>query len=291
MAASGRTIGRQHIGIRPPVALVVRRSTTEPAHKGTINDMPRVPTGESVTSRAIRVVEAFGVDDTVLTVGEIARRSGLHVATASRLIEELVVAHWLERTDAGVRIGVRLWEVASRASPAVGLREAAMPFMHDLHHVIGNDVQLAVREGVEVLFVERLSAPTPVVNYSRIAGRLPLHASSSGLVLLAHADASVLDEVTSVPMRSFTDKTITDPGQLRATLAHVRREGYALCAGHIFPATTGIAVPIRGGRGQVVAALGLIVANDDAAFGRVPALKAAARGISRVMSGGAVRPQ
>ncbi|AZG46220.1 IclR family transcriptional regulator [Gordonia insulae] len=249
--------------------------------------MPRVPTGESVTSRAIRVVEAFGVDDTVLTVGEIARRSGLHVATASRLIEELVVAHWLERTETGVRIGVRLWEVASRASPAVGLREAAMPFMHDLHHVIGNDVQLAVREGVEVLFLERLSAPTPVVNYSRIAGRLPLHASSSGLVLLAYADSSVLDEVASRPMRSFTDKTITDPGQLRATLAHVRREGYALCAGHIFPSTTGIAVPIRGGRGEVVAALGLIVPNDDAAFGRIPALKSTARGISRVMSGGA----
>ncbi|MEE3852971.1 IclR family transcriptional regulator [Gordonia sp. LSe1-13] len=246
--------------------------------------MPRVSTGESVIARSIRVVEAFGVDDKELTVGEIARRSGLHVATASRLIEELVRAHWLERTDHGVRIGVRLWEVASRASPAVGLRAAAMPFMQDLHHVIGNDVQLAVREGTEVLFLERLTSPSPVVNYSRIAGRLPLHASSSGLVLLAHADPSVTDEVTSQPMKAYTDKTITTAPQLRTALAHIRREGYALCAGHIFPTTTGISVPIRGRGDQVVAALGLIVPNDDAAFGRIPALKAAARGIGRVMS-------
>lgn len=246
--------------------------------------MPRVATGESIVARAVRVIEAFGLDDDALTVGEIARRADLHVATASRLIKELVKAEWLERDGTAVRIGVRLWEVASRASPALGLRAAAMPFMEDLHQIIGSDVQLAVREGYEVLFLERLTAPNPVVNYSRIAGRLPLHASSSGLVLLAHADAAFQAEVAARPMQTFTPRTIGTADQLRAALSHVRREGYALCAGHIYSTTTGIAAPIRDGRGEVVAALGLIVPNDDAAYGRISALRAAARGIGRVMA-------
>ncbi|HEY5853404.1 MAG TPA: IclR family transcriptional regulator [Aldersonia sp.] len=250
--------------------------------------MPRVHTGESVLARGARIIESFGHDERTLTVTEIARRSGLHVATASRLIEELVGVGWLERDGRRVGIGVRLWEVASRASPAVGLREAAMPFMEDLHAVVGQHTQLAVREGTEVLFLERLSTPGAAINYTGIAGRLPLHASSSGLVLLAHAPTEVQDAVLAAPMEVFTDKTIRTPRQLRTALAQVRHQGYALCAGHIFPETTGVAVPVRRGN-VVVAALALIVPNDDKAYLQIPVLQATARGISRVI-GGSVAP-
>lgn len=133
--------------------------------------MARVHTGESVLARTVRIVESFRSDDSLLTVSEIARRSGLHISTTSRLIDELVGCGWLEREDRKVRIGVRLWEVASRASPTLGLREAAMPFMEDLHAVVGQHTQLGVLEGDEVLFIERLTAPGAVVNYTRIAGR------------------------------------------------------------------------------------------------------------------------
>lgn len=77
-------------------------------------------------SRAVRIVEAFGPDNSAMTVTELARRSGLHIATASRLVEELAGYGWLQRgEDRKVRIGVRLWEVASRASSTLGLRQAA----------------------------------------------------------------------------------------------------------------------------------------------------------------------
>ncbi|MEV7136001.1 helix-turn-helix domain-containing protein [Arthrobacter sp. NPDC093128] len=73
--------------------------------------MPRTQGGESVLSRAVRIVEAFGPGDTSLTITEIARRSGLHIATASRLVEELSRFGWLQRDeDRRVRIGVRMWE-------------------------------------------------------------------------------------------------------------------------------------------------------------------------------------
>ncbi|MFD9661390.1 IclR family transcriptional regulator [Rhodococcus sp. NPDC059968] len=246
--------------------------------------MARVHTGESVLARTVRIIESFRSDDSLLTVSEIARRSGLHISTTSRLIDELVGCGWLEREDRKVRIGVRLWEVASRASPTLGLREAAMPFMEDLHTVVGQHTQLGVLEGDEVLFIERLTAPGSVVNYTRIAGRMPLHVSSSGLVLLAHGPSELQERILSEPLKVYTDNTIRTTRQLRGVLADVRRHGYILCAGHLYPDTTGVAVPVRDGSGKVVAALSVIVPNDEKAYAQIPALQAAAKGITRVMA-------
>ncbi|OMQ14045.1 IclR family transcriptional regulator, partial [Modestobacter sp. VKM Ac-2676] len=156
-------------------------------------------------TRAVRVLDAFTAEGPALTVGEVARRSGLHVATASRLVAELVQHGLLERGPGReVRIGVRLWELGSRASPTVSLRDAAMPFLEDVHAVIGHHVQLGVLDGEDVIFVERLSARDAVINFSRIAGRLPLATSSSGLVLLAHAPHGVQERVLARPLHPVT---------------------------------------------------------------------------------------
>ncbi|OJG06076.1 HTH-type transcriptional regulator KipR [Pseudonocardia autotrophica] len=247
--------------------------------------MPRVATGESVLSRAVRIFAAFSATQPSLTVTEVARLSGLHLATTSRLIAELVQHELLERTgDGRVRIGMRMWELAQRASPALPLREAAMPYLEDLHDVIGHHVQLGVLDGRDVLFVERLSAPGAVINITQIAGRLPLHASSSGVVLLAFGPPELREGVLSQPMQRFTRHTITEPRRLREVLADVRRVGHVINKGHIHPDATGIAVPVWGGNGGVIAALSAVVPNDDHAFAMVPVLKAAARGIARCLA-------
>jgi DNA-binding IclR family transcriptional regulator len=244
--------------------------------------MARMATGESSLTRAVRVLEAFGPDEPELTVSEIARRSGLHVATASRLVGHLAEHGLLSRgEDRRVRIGMRMWELASRASPTRSLRDSAMPYLEDLHAVVGHHVQLAVLDGDEVLFLERLTARDAVINYSRIAGRLPLHISSSGLVFLAYGPAELTERVLARPLERYTAATITDPDRLRATLDQVRRQGLAFLPGHVHEDATGIAVPVRDGLGAVVAALSVIVPNDERAVSAVPALLAAARGIGR----------
>ncbi|MCZ9342622.1 helix-turn-helix domain-containing protein, partial [Streptomyces sp. TRM76130] len=89
----------------------------------------------------MRILEAFTPDEQALTVSEISRRAGLHVATASRLVAELVSLGCLARdADRRVRIGVRLWELGTRASPTLSLRDAAMPFMEGVHDVVGHHV-------------------------------------------------------------------------------------------------------------------------------------------------------
>ena len=247
--------------------------------------MPRVATGESVLSRAVRLFDVFSPTERALTVTEIARRSGLHLSTTSRLIAELVQHDLLARTaDGRVRIGMRMWELAQRASPTLTLREAAMPFLEDLHHVVGHHVQIGVLDGREVLFLERLSAPGAVVNVTRIAGRLSLHASSSGMVLLANGPAELREDILSQPLQRFTAHTITDPRRLRQVLADVRRDGHVVNNGHIHVDATGIAVPVWDGSGAVVAALSAIVPNDGQAFAMLPVLKATALGITRAIA-------
>jgi DNA-binding IclR family transcriptional regulator len=249
--------------------------------------VPRVATGESSLSRAVRVLEAFTSDEPELGVAEVARRAGLHVATASRIVGQLAGHGLLERApDRRVRIGVRMWELASRASPTRSLRDAAMPYLEDLHAVVGHHAQLAVLNGDEVLFLERLSARDAVVNFSRIAGRLPLHVSSSGVVLLASGPQELQDRVLAGPLERYTDATVTSPARLRATLEQVRRQGWVLLPGHVHEDAAGVAVPVRDGLGEVVAALSVIVPNDERAPSTVPVLLATARGIGRSLTVG-----
>ena len=240
--------------------------------------------GESVLGRIVRILAVFEPDRPEVAVTAIARSSGLHVATASRLVAQLVEHGLLERTDGGrIRVGMRLWELGQRASPTRSLREAVMPFLEDLHAAVGHHVQLGVLDGSEVIFLERLSAPQAVINYTRIAGRLPLHASSSGLVLLAHARAELQERILTSSLERFTARTVVDAGELRRLLARIRHDGAVVTEGFIHPDATGVAVPVRDAAGDVVAALSTIQPTGGTAGAFVPALRAAAHGIRRTL--------
>jgi len=218
--------------------------------------------GDSVIDRLVRVLATFDRDERVLTPTEIARRAELPASTAHRLVGDLTAAGLLERDEeGGYRVGLRLWELATRGSRALGLREAAIPPMERVQARVRQHTQLAVLDGDETLFVERLSHPEAVGNIAQIAGRLPLHASSSGLVLLAFAPADVVERVVAGALPALGPETITDAAALRRKLAEVRRLGYAVAPGSIEAVATGIAVPVREGR-DGIAALGVVLPRD-----------------------------
>ena len=241
--------------------------------------MANSPSGDSIITRVVRVLETFSADRTVQTASEIGRRANLPSSTAHRLIDELVDAAMLERDeDRRVRLGMRLWELALRGSTALRLRLAAMPHMQGVQSEIREHTQLAVLEQEEALFLERLSHPDAGANITRVAGRLPLHASSSGLVLLAHADPSLRERVLTAPLRSVGPGTITDAARLRRSLADIRRTGLVISPGSIEGVSTGIAVPIRDS-GSVIAALSVVLPRDTPTDPAVQALRQAAAGI------------
>jgi DNA-binding IclR family transcriptional regulator len=239
--------------------------------------------GRSVTSKVLALLGAFSATNSALTLSELARRAGLSLPTASRRVAELVEWGALERGDDGrYRVGLRLWEVASLAPRGLGLRELAMPTMEDLYEVTHENVQLAVRQGLELVFVERIAGRFAVPVLTRVGGRFALHATGVGLVLLAHAPVEVQEQVLAAPLTRYTDMTITDPRRLRRALAAVRRDGYAVSDRQVTMDSLSVAAPVHGPDGTVLAAVSLVVACDRAdPVALAPLVQAAGRTITR----------
>jgi DNA-binding IclR family transcriptional regulator len=238
-----------------------------------------------VTSKVLALLDAFTPSTPELTLSELARRAGVSLPTAHRRARELVEWGALERDANGsFHIGLRLWEVASLAPRGLALREAAMPFLEDLYEVTRENVQLAVREGLELVFVERIAGRHAVPVLTRVGGRFALHATGVGLVLLANAPVDVQEAVLAAPLQAYTKKTATNPVRLREMLATVRRNGYAVSDGQVTLDALSVAAPITGQDG-VVAAVSLVVRTETAApTALAPLVMAAARGISRALN-------
>ncbi|WP_219588418.1 IclR family transcriptional regulator [Kocuria flava] len=249
--------------------------------------MANSPTGESVLERMDRILAAFTAEHSRLTGGQLAVLAGLPPATAHRLARDMARQGWLERVEGGrYVVGTRLWELANRASRELTLARTARPFMGDIHAVLRQHVQLGIMEGREVLLLERLSHPGAVPVRASVAGRLPLHLSATGLVLLAHAPGEVQQAYLEGPLAAFTPLSPTDPHEVAAELERIRARGHAVQTGYLEPETTGIAVPVRGRGEQVLAGLGVITPAGDPG-GRAPAivqaLHTAAHGIRRTL--------
>lgn len=241
--------------------------------------------GRSVTGRALAILGAFDRRHRRLNLTDLAARAGLPVATAHRLVGELVMWGALSRTGSGEYvIGRRLWDTGLLAPVQTGLRQIASPYLHDLYGATLATVHLAVREGRQVLYVDRLSGHASVPVVSTIGSRLPLHATGVGKVLLAHAPADVQAEVLA-DLPRITPYTVSRPGQLSRQLEKVRVDDFATTVEEMSLGACSVAVPIRADD-VVVAALGVVVPDLKRGRARlVSALQVAARGIGRSLPG------
>ncbi|MFC8041876.1 IclR family transcriptional regulator [Paenarthrobacter sp. NPDC057355] len=242
--------------------------------------MANSTSGDSVVERVVRVISAFPEGATSLQLTELAERAGLPLSSAHRLVRQLAEQGLIDLGAGGtVRLGLRLWELVNRNSPTLELRQAAMPFMEDIQQVLNQNVNLAVLEGWEALFVERLSRRGSVANRARVAGRMPIHISSAGLALMSNQPRELQAEYLK-QFRDPTGKVTADV--VRHLLAEAAQQGYSQLAGVVDPDTWGIAVPVMDARRRTVAALGVVVPLAEMRLqALVPALQTAARGIGR----------
>jgi DNA-binding IclR family transcriptional regulator len=242
--------------------------------------------GPSVTSRVADILETFAGQSDSLSLSEVARRTGLPLTTTHRFVRELASRHFLERDESGCyQIGLRLWEIASHAPRSVGLRESALPIMEDLYEATHENVQLAIIDGMDAVYGERISGRDSVHVLTRPGLRLPVHATGVGLVFLAHSTPETQEAVLNSPLTRFTRYTITDRRRLWRILAGVRQLGYAISERQIENVSSSIAAPVRDSSGSVVAAISVVVkARDNDPSQYVPAVMAAARGISRALA-------
>ena len=246
---------------------------------------PKGPTGP-VIGRALQLLDAFDAEHRALTLSDLARRADMPLSTAHRLLQELCAWGAVERDDAGLyQVGLRLWELGSLAPRGPGLRETALPYLEDLCQITRENVQLAVREGTEVVFVERIAGFGSVPVLTRVGGRFALTSTGVGLVLLAHAAPEVQEEVLNGPIDHHTEKTVTDPVRLRSMLAAVRSNGFSVSDRQVTMDALSVGAPIRDGSGEVVAAVSLVVRyGSTTAHALAGLVRTCAQAISRALS-------
>jgi DNA-binding IclR family transcriptional regulator len=244
--------------------------------------------GATVVSRTLALLYSFDEGHRRLSLTELAGRARLPVPTAYRLASELVAGGALARRPSGEYVvGRRLWDLGLLAPVQTGLRQIAAPFLADIHAATLATVHLAIRDGTEVLYLERLAGRASVPVVGRVGGRLPLHSTGVGKVLLAYAPENVQARVLA-DLPRLTAYTIVQPGRLRLQLARVLREGYATTVEEMTLGACSIAVPVwarardGGDEPQVVAAIGVVVPTLKRDRPRLlAALQVAAQGIGR----------
>jgi DNA-binding IclR family transcriptional regulator len=245
--------------------------------------MPRTnaEAGVTVTSRALSILGSFDAEHRSLTLSEIARRADLTLPTAHRLAGELAAWGALRRTSHGrYVIGRRLWDLGLLAPVQTGLRDVASPFLQDLYGATLATVHLAVRDGTAALYLERVSGHASVPVVSRAGGRLPLHSTGVGKVLLAYSPATVRHKVLAAPLDRFTPYTVTRPDHLASQLRCVPQDGYATTTEEMTLGACSIAVPVSVA-GHTVASLGIVVPDLRSRKRLLPAVQVAAQGIAR----------
>lgn len=241
--------------------------------------------GEPVVDRALRLLSAFEEHGGPLSLAQLSVRAGLPKATTLRLARRLTEWGALERTgDGEYVIGLRLLEIAALSPRGHGLRAAALPFMEDLHHATGQHVLLAVQDGREAVLVERLSAHQAGHVLFRVGGRVPLHATGVGRVLLAHAPRDLQEQVLAGDLALPEEGRSLAPDELRRILARVRGEGVAVASLRRPEPMSSVAAPVHDARRVVIAALSVVAPSARLQPATLtPAVVAVARAVSRAV--------
>lgn len=236
----------------------------------------------SSLSRGLALLDVFTSPDQALSISEISRRSGVPKSTAHRLVLDLIEWGALHRGSRGLSLGVRLFELGSLVPSSSTLRELALPFAHNLNEVTKLTSNLAIRDGSEVLYVEKITTRTLKVPHSRVGGRARMHATALGKAILAFSDSAFVDSVITGPLLAQTTKTITDPAVLRRELCEVRKECVAYDVEESRLGLFCVSAPIFHGQGGPIAGAISVTGATELAIAQryAPAVLATAMALS-----------
>jgi IclR family transcriptional regulator, acetate operon repressor len=214
-------------------------------------------------SRVQSIERAFAVLGTLadgpIGVTEVAERARLPKSTAARLLASLSREGVVEQVpgDTRYRLGGRLATLAAGVLPTRSLARLARSTLAELAARVGEAAGLSVPDGDLVHYIEQVDTPNPVSVRDWTGSRIPMHAVSSGQVLLAFRQPGAVERYLEGPLERFTDRTVTDPAGLRERLRQVQRDGYAWAREEFDHGINSVAAPIADASGEVIAAVHL----------------------------------
>ena len=213
-----------------------------------------------------------------------ARAVGLPKSTTTNLLDTLVDAGLIRREDRGYSLGVKLIELGAAAAERLDIRDVARPVMRELSELGIGTSNLAILQGHDVLYIEKLNNSAHVVQIAtRVGGTAPAHATALGKVLVAAMPPDTRRRWMRDHMfLPITEHTITSRTEFERALAFASAHGYALDDEEQNLRTVCVAAPIRDHTGETVAAISLTCLSADVRDGRDLKIRAVAAGAERV---------
>jgi DNA-binding IclR family transcriptional regulator len=232
------------------------------------------------------LLEILASREEPISLKEISERSGLHPSTAHRILNDLAVGRFVDRPMAGsYRLGMRLLELGNIVKARLSVRDAALAPMRELHRLIQQPVNLSMRQGDEIVYVERAYSERSGMQVVRaIGGRAPLHLTSVGKLFLAFDDPQRLRAyATRTGLPGHTHNSITQLTALERELSKARQYGIARDNEELELGVRCMAAGIYDDQNKLVAGLSISSPADRLDENWLPKLQTTAQEISSAM--------
>jgi IclR family transcriptional regulator, pca regulon regulatory protein len=243
--------------------------------------------------RGLSVIRAFDAEHVAMTLSEVAVRAALSRAVARRLLMTLEYLGYVRRQGRQFSLAPRILELGFSYLSSLNVAMLAQPVMEEVAHAIDESCSLAVLDAYDIVYVQRVPVHKVMTITLGIGARLPAFCTSMGRMLLAGLEPEVLDRwLRGLKPQAWTRLTLTDKTALRAAIERARAQGYSYVEQELQEGLCSLAVPVRDGRGQTVAALNAgmpfrVDARAHALKKVLPALRNGARSIERSLLAGA----
>lgn len=246
------------------------------------------PTSPSiqVIERMFALIDVLASREEAISLKEISERTGLHPSTTHRILNDLATGRFVDRPEAGnYRLGMRLLELGNLVKARLSVRDAALVPMRELHKLIQQPVNLSVRQGDEIVYVERAYSERSGMQVVRaIGGRAPLHLTSVGKLFLAVDEPQkVRAYATRTGLAGHTRNSITQLPVLERELSKARQYGIARDNEELELGVRCMAAGIHDDQGRLVAGLSISAPADRLDEGWLPKLEATAAEISQAL--------
>jgi Transcriptional regulator len=236
-----------------------------------------------VLERMFTLIDVLASREEPISLKELSEKTGLHPSTTHRILNDLTMGRFVDRPETGsYRLGMRLLELGNLVKGRLNVREAALAPMRKLHKLIQQPVNLSVRQGDEIVYIERSYSERSGMQVVRaIGGRAPLHLTSTGKLFLAYDDAQrVRAYATRTGLAGHTRNSITQLATLERELAKTRQYGIARDNEELELGVRCMAAGVFDDQGQLVAGLSISAPADRLDEGWGPKLQATAQEIS-----------
>lgn len=239
-----------------------------------------------VIERMFALIDVLAEGEQSLSLKDISEKTGLHPSTAHRILNDLVIGRFVDRPESGTyRLGMRLLELGNVVKARLSVRDAALGPMRDLHRLTQQPVNLSMRQGDEIIYVERSYSERSGMQVVRaIGGRAPLHLTSTGKLFLAADDAArVRAYAARTGLTGNTRNSITQIAVLERDLSKVRQSGFARDNEELELGVRCVAAGIFDDQKKLVAGLSISAPADRLNEDWLPKLKNTVREISEAL--------